>query len=277
MKHSGDPKEAFDALVKYISGFSPVCVAFSGGVDSSVVALAAHRASPRGSLAVTAVSELCPETEASKAGLIAGSIGIEHRLVYLELLENDGIAANPPERCYRCKKAIIAALERFAEKNGIKNIIEGSNADDTGNHRPGIKALREAGVISPLMELGIGKRTVREIARLYGLPNHNKPSSPCLATRFPYGTRLTKSKIRRVRMAEDYVRSLGFPVLRVRDHGEIARIELPPKDMERLLSREINEKIVVKLAALGYNYVTLDLKGFRSGSMDEPGNRGRST
>jgi len=270
-----DPKEAFDALVKLISGLSPVCVAFSGGVDSSVVALAAHRASPVGSFAVTAVSDLCPETEASEASLIADTIGIEHRLVHLDLLENDGIATNPPERCYRCKKAIISALKGIAKKKGISHVIEGSNADDSGGHRPGLKALREAEITSPLMELGIGKSTVREIARMYGLPNHSKPSSPCLATRFPYGTRLTKSKLRRVQMAEEFIHSLGFTSFRVRDHGDIARIELPPADIGRVISRGLNEKIVAKLTALGYNYVTLDLKGYRSGSMDEPGHKGR--
>lgn len=264
---SNDAQKAFRALVELISSHSPCCVAFSGGVDSSVVALAAYHAS-KDSVAVTAVSELCTRTEAEEARRIAGSIGIDFVTVELGLLEDGAVADNPPDRCYICKKAVIRAMKGLADGRGIRCLLDGSNAGDAGSYRPGMKALAELGVVSPLLELGIDKPLVREIAHAMGLPNHDRPSAPCLATRFPYGVRLTEPGLRRVREAEEYVRSLGFTEFRVRDHDGLARIELLQDDIKRVIEGGLYKKIVAKLTALGYNYVTLDLQGFRSGSMD---------
>ncbi len=255
-------------LVEYIRRRGPAAVALSGGVDSGLVALAAFRAHGEKALAVTVSSELTGEAELERAAGIARSIGIRHETVRIIVLGAGGVSANPVDRCYICKMEVMRAITGKARGQGLGVVLDGTNADDAKSYRPGLKALSELGVVSPLMELGLGKSAVRELAREAGLPNWDAPSRPCLATRFPYGERLEPGKIERVRLAEEYIASLGFSVFRVRDHGGLARLELLPEEFDRLFSGVLYKKIVAKLAALGYNYVTLDLEGFRSGSMD---------
>jgi uncharacterized protein len=259
-----------DGLINYIRNLGPkVAVAYSGGVDSSVVAGAAFLALSDGAVAVTVSSELVPESEVKAAEAVARAIGIRHIVVAVTALDNEMVASNPPDRCYHCKGDDFSAIRDAVSGFGIDVILDGTNADDPQGHRPGLRALAEMGVISPLKEMGLTKADVRRLALSIKLPNHDKPSAPCLASRFPYGMRITREGIFRVLAAEDFIRSLGVGVLRVRDHGAIARIEVEPAQIPRLASDGIREKIVAKLHSLGYNYVSLDLEGFRSGSLDE--------
>ncbi len=259
-----------DKLISFIENLPPPAVAFSGGVDSSVVAAAAVKAHGERALAVTVHSELVPDSEVGFAAEVAGAIGIRHHVVRLNVLDNEDVVANPPDRCYHCKKDDFGAILKLAAGAGLGSVLDGTNADDMLGHRPGIRALREMGIVSPLMEVGYTKAKVRELAKAVGLSNHDRPSSPCLASRFPYGVRLSTQGVERVRQAEEFIRSLGVSVLRVRDHAGIARIEVEPEVMPMLVSSGVAEKIVERLKGLGYNYVSLDLQGFRSGSLDEP-------
>ncbi|MGC2425151.1 MAG: ATP-dependent sacrificial sulfur transferase LarE [Nitrospirota bacterium] len=258
-----------DRLVSYFKGFKGAAVAFSGGVDSSVVAAAAYNALGDKSVAVTVASEFLPDSELRQASIVAGALGIRHEILRISVLEDEKVASNPPERCYHCKSGDFGAVSNIAKKFGITDVFDGTNADDPKGRRPGLKAIYELGVKSPLMELGIGKLEVREIARELNLPNAEKPSSPCLASRFPYGMRITAEDLDRVREAEEYLFTLGFTELRVRHHGRLARIELTERELPLIMAPGAREKVVAKLTSLGYNYVALDLKGFRSGSMDE--------
>ncbi len=208
-----------DRLIGYFKGFKGAAVAFSGGVDSSVVAAAAYSALGDNAIAVTVASEFLPESELRQASSVASAVGIRHEILPINALEDEAVASNPPDRCYHCKSADFAAVSNIAKKFGITFVFDGTNADDLGGRRPGLKALVELGVKSPLLELGIGKDEVREIARELNLPNAEKPSSPCLASRFPYGMRITREDLERVREAEEYLFTLGFTELRVRHHG----------------------------------------------------------
>jgi len=260
--------QGFKRLTEFIKRLGPCAIGFSGGVDSSLVAAAAYEAHGRKALAVTVVSELLSCAEEEDAAWVAKSIGVRRATVKLSLLDEDEVASNPPERCYLCKKVVFSAVKGLAGQKGITIILDGTNADDAKTHRPGLKALSEVGVVSPLAKLKVTKEQVRAMAEELGLPNYDRPSSPCLATRFPYGTRLTEEGLRRVQAAEEFIRALGFPVLRVRDHGGLARIEVEADMIPRITSSGVHKKIVAKLVSLGYNYVSLDLAGFRSGSMD---------
>lgn len=257
-----------DRLIGFIKKLGSAAVAFSGGVDSSVVCKAAYLALGGRAVAVTVASELVPERDVADAAKVAEAIGIRHAVARVNALENERVASNPPERCYHCKSDDFSAIRDKAREFGIDIILDGTNADDPKGHRPGIRALGELGVISPLMELGYTKADVRLLAEEFDLPNASKPSSPCLASRFPYGQRLTAEGIGRVREAEEFLFSLGFKELRVRDHGGIARIELDAAALPLAAEAGVRQKIVAKLLSIGYNYVTLDLEGFRSGSMD---------
>jgi pyridinium-3,5-biscarboxylic acid mononucleotide sulfurtransferase len=258
-----------ERLTSLIRRLGVPVVAFSGGVDSALVALAAYRAHPVSAVAVTVLSELIPDSELARAEEVAAFIGIRHETLRLDVLGLKRLPDNPPDRCYHCKKAVFKSISRIGKKLGATVVLDGTNSDDAGMYRPGLKALAELGVASPLAQLGIAKSDVRALARAAGLPNWDTPSRPCLATRFPYGERLDPGRIRRVHEAEDFLDSLGFSEFRVRDHAGLARVELTGPEMKKALSGGTAKKIVAKLVSLGYNYVTLDLEGFRSGSMDK--------
>ncbi|MBI5190949.1 MAG: ATP-dependent sacrificial sulfur transferase LarE [Nitrospirae bacterium] len=260
--------EKYRGLVEYIRGLGPSAVAFSGGVDSGLVAKAAFDALGDKALAVTVVSELCPEEEAADAAGLARAIGIRHTTITVSILGDDKVADNPPERCYHCKGRVFASIREAALAEGIGTVLDGTNAEDTTAYRPGLRALKEAGVISPLAALGFTKADIRIAAKKLGLPNWDRPSAPCSATRFPYGTRLTVDALERVRAAESFIRSQGFRVVRVRDYSGSARIEVEAGEVPRLAAPRMRKKVVAKLTGLGYNYVTLDMEGYRSGSMD---------
>ncbi len=241
-----------------------MAVACSGGVDSSLLADVAHEVLGEGMVAVTAVGPALPPEERQGVRELAASRG----WAYLELeageIEVEGYRANGPDRCYHCKTALFSAVRRVLP--GFQ-ILVGTNADDLGEYRPGLKAAEEQGVRSPLAEVGLTKEEVRALARERGLPNWSKPASPCLASRVAHGVKITRERLERLAAAEGYLRARGFRILRVRDHGDLARVEVPVEDLRRLLEPGLREGLVGLLRSLGFRYATLDLEGFRSGSL----------
>ena len=242
-------------------------VAFSGGVDSSLALAVAARALPAGSvLAVTSNNETYLPSELDLARDFATSLGVEHLVVNTRELDDPNYASNPTNRCYFCKSTLYSDLTALAGEKGYGCVVDGANKDDEGDYRPGRKAARELGVVSPLSEAGVGKAEVRELAKLLGLPSWDKPALACLSSRFPYGQVITPEKLTQVARAEEFMRREGFRQVRVRHHGEIARLEVGPEELERAFSER--EKITAELLDAGFLYVTLDLTGYKSGSLN---------
>lgn len=263
-------KLLLEKLIGWFKDKNGVLIAFSGGVDSTLVAYAAHRALGDRVLAVTADSPSLPPGELEEAIKMARLIGVRHRVVKVDELSNPDFARNPPDRCYYCKRELMEALKRIASEEGLDVMVDGSNADDHRDFRPGLKALLELDVRSPLAELGFTKKDVRGVSRLVGLPTADKPSMACLASRFPYGMEITREKLRRVSEAEAFIKRLtGVRQLRVRDHGHIARIEVGRDERRLFFDEEVMDAVWAKLRSLGYTYVALDLGGYRSGSLNE--------
>lgn len=247
-----------------------VVIAFSGGVDSSLLlklACEAAKLSQTIVYAVTIQSELQPQNDLEIAAKVATETGAKHVILTIHELQEAGIQTNPKERCYLCKKYLFGRLKQFAAERGIQWILEGTNEDDLHKYRPGIQAIRELEILSPLAELGITKEEIRLLAKEYGISVANRPSAPCLATRFPYGTTLTFEALKKVEQAEHDLHELGFENLRVRVHGDVLRMEVEKGELLKVIANK--DKIINDLKNLGYRYITLDLEGFRSGSMDE--------
>jgi len=246
-----------------------VLVAFSGGVDSSYLALAAHRALGERALAVTAVSPSYPASHRAVAEEVVAAFGIRHRFVATNEMESADYRANNPDRCYHCKTELFDVLGRLREELGFGAVAYGVNTDDTGDFRPGHRAADERGVLSPFLDVALSKAEIRALSRAAGLPTADLPSSACLSSRLPYGTEVTPERLAQVEEAEERLRALGFRQLRVRHHGELARIEIDPVELPRALDPEQARAMVAALKPLGFRFVALDLEGYRTGALNE--------
>jgi len=263
-------EEKFIKLKQIFLSMEKVVVAYSGGVDSTLLLRVAKESLREGNVvAVTALSPLYPDRELAGAKKMAQEMGVKHILIESNELEIEGFSKNPSNRCYFCKKELFEEMQNLARKEAISFVVEGSTLDDEKDHRPGRRAIQELGIRSPLQEARFTKEDVRELSRTLGLPTWDKPSFACLASRFPYGEEITPEGLRMVDEAEDFLFSLGFKQVRVRHYQRLARIEVYPEEMSRLMNGSLREKVVNRLKEIGYRYVTLDLQGFRSGSMNE--------
>ncbi|MFH1227681.1 MAG: ATP-dependent sacrificial sulfur transferase LarE [Planctomycetota bacterium] len=257
----------YQKLQDILCSYGSVVIAYSGGVDSTFLAYVANQALGNKALNVTAVSGTYPESEHREAVTLAKQFGINHIVIRTDELHRPEFSANPPDRCYWCKQELFKKLKSIADKENIRFIADGSTVSDGADYRPGRRAACELEVKSPIAQAGLTKEEVRQLSQKLGIPTWDKPAYACLASRIPYGENITESKLRRVEKAENYISSLGFKTLRVRSHKNIARIEVPPEQFGPVI--ELRDRIIAELSALGYDYVTLDLEGYRSGSMNK--------
>ncbi len=269
MANENDREVKLERLRAQLREIGSAAVAFSSGVDSTFLLRVAHEELGENVVAVTAHSHSFPKRELDEAAAFCAREGVRHEIIDSEELDIPGFVANPPDRCYHCKKALFGKLVAFAQANGLAAVLEGSNMDDDGDYRPGRRAIMELGVASPLHDAGLTKAEIRVLSKRMGLPTADKPSFACLASRFPYGERITAAGLERVERAEQWLMDagLGLAQLRVRSHGDMARIEVPPADIPRLAARA--EEIVAELKSFGFTYVALDLQGYRTGSLNE--------
>ena len=268
--------EKFDKLTRLLKGYGGAAVAFSGGVDSTFLLAAAHRALGGRALGVIGRSPSYPKRELQAAIDLAETIGARYIIVDTDEMSKEEYASNPPNRCYHCKSTLFGIVKQVAEKEGLEEVLEGSNADDQGDYRPGMEAAKQLGVRAPLLEVGLTKDEIRALSKEMGLPTWNKPAMACLSSRVPYGETITLVKLGRIEMTENGLRDLGFSQLRVRDHGKVARIEVATEAIPVLAAPEMREKVVAVAKQAGYQYVALDLVGYRTGAMNEvlPGAKG---
>jgi pyridinium-3,5-biscarboxylic acid mononucleotide sulfurtransferase len=270
-------EERLRELEAIVAPYGSALVAFSGGVDSSLALAVAARALPKESvLAVTSNNETYLPSELDLAREFADSLGVEHLVINTRELDNPDYASNPTNRCYFCKNTLYSDLGGIAAERNYGCVVDGANADDEGDYRPGRKAAKELGVVSPLSIAGVGKAEVRDLAKYLGLPSWDKPALACLSSRFPYGQEITPEKLSQVARAEEFLRKEGFRQVRVRHHGEIARLEVGPDEMERAFA--LREEISAELKEAGFLYVALDLSGYESGSLNATlGKKGKKT
>lgn len=258
-----------DALLARLGSTGRLMIAFSGGVDSSYLAWAANRALGRDSLSVTAVSPSYPESHRVLAEKIVADIGLAHRFVDSHEMERPAYRANASDRCYHCKSELFEILDALARELRFDQIAYGINTDDTSDFRPGHRAAREHEVLAPFLEVGLSKQEIRDLSRAAGLPTADLPASACLSSRLPYGTEVTVERLRQVEEGEERLRGLGFRQVRLRHHGELARVEVDPSELRLALDAEMAKRIVQALKPLGFRYVSLDLEGYRMGSLNE--------
>jgi len=246
-----------------------LCVAFSGGADSTLLLRVAHDVLRDRVVAVTAVSETYPAAEAEAAKRLAAEIGASHAVIETSEIGIPGFAHNPPDRCYHCKRELFSKLREVAAGRGIAHVADGSTTDDADDYRPGARAAAEFGILSPLRDAGLRKEDVRALSRQLGLPTWNKPAYACLASRFPYGSEITPERLRMVEQAEVFLHGLGFAQCRVRYHGDVARVEVEPGKVPELARPETAAQVARRLKELGFRYAALDLEGYRTGRLNE--------
>jgi len=257
----------FEKLKKDLADLRGAVVAFSGGVDSTFLLAVAREILGEHVLAVTATSETYPERELFEARSLARQMDARHLEVISEELDIPEFLHNPRNRCYYCKKELFAKLRSIAEEQGLPHVLDGTNVDDLGDHRPGRQAAAELGVISPLEQAGLTKNEIRQLSHQLGLPTWDKPAYACLSSRFPYGTAITPERVRQVGQAEDSLRTLGFRILRVRYHEDVARLELGPEEFCKAVG-PLKEQVIQMVKQVGFTFVSIDLEGYRAGSMN---------
>ena len=262
-------QKKYNKLMDYLASLGSLAVGFSGGVDSAFLLAAANEALGDSLIAVTARSLFVPEVDLDEAIAFCKERDIRHFVVDFDPLADDTVRSNPADRCYHCKKIVFGAIIEKAREQGISYVADGSNADDISDYRPGSRAVEELGIVSPLQEAGLTKAEIRELSKSMGLPTWKKPSAACLASRIPYGEELTAEKLARIDAAESFIRSLGFTNLRVRSHGDLARIELAPDETGRMADDDLRKTVSAKLKELGFTYVTVDLEGYHMGSLNK--------
>ena len=263
---SGSIEEKYEALKIYLRELDSVAVAFSSGVDSTFLLKVAHDVLGDRAIAITAVSNFFPNRERDDAQTFCADEGIRQLIFEVNQLEINGVKDNPPDRCYRCKRALFERIKEIAFDNGIEHVVDGSNVDDVGDYRPGMKALVELNIISPLKHVGLSKHEIRVLSKELGLQTWDKPSFACLASRFVYGETISEEKLSMVERAEQFLLERGFRQVRVRIHDRLARIEIEPEEFDRLM--KLRAELTKIFKAIGFQYVTLDLQGYRTGSMN---------
>jgi uncharacterized protein len=262
-------EEKQEKLFSILKSLRRVLVAYSGGTDSAYLAWAASRVLGDDALAITADSPSIPESHKRDAAEYARICGFRHEFIPTYEFENPDYVKNAPDRCYHCKDELFTRLEEVARERGVEHIIYGVNRDDLGDHRPGQQAAWRHQVKAPLVEAGLSKAEIRELARLAGLPFWDRPAAACLSSRIPYGTEVTPERVKTVEKGEEAVRALGFRQFRVRYHGELVRLEFAPDELERALNVEMAARLTAIFKPLGFHYVTVDLEGYRQGSLNE--------
>jgi len=261
--------EKFTTLKNRLKQMDRVIIAFSGGVDSTFLLKTASISGLSKVLAVTGVSASLSQEECGFAKKMAESFKVDYRTITTEELENSSYTDNSPDRCYHCKKDLFVKLKDIAARENFPYVLDGTNADDASDWRPGSRASKEEGVESPLLDIGFSKQEIRDVSKSLGLPTWNKPATPCLSSRFPYGQKITVEALGRVEKAEAFIRKFGVKDLRVRSHSEVARIEVLPDDFPKIMEGSVRDEINNYLKSIGFKYVTIDLQGFRSGSANE--------
>ena len=262
-------QEKYQLLKDNMKRRGSAAIAFSGGVDSTFLVKVAHEVLGDKMIAITATSSTYPERELQEAIKYAKDMKVKHLIISSEELDIEGFASNPKNRCYYCKKELFTKIHAVAKENGVEYVFDGSNIDDDGDYRPGMLAARELEVISPLKEAKLTKEDVRELSKELDLPTWDKPAFACLSSRFPYGNKITAPKLKMVEEAEQFLLDLGIRQVRVRHHEEIARIEVSPGERAKFFNLEVMDKIGERFRIIGYTYVTLDILGYRTGSMNE--------